>query len=148
MVRSARDFFTPEEQERILRSISEAEQHTSGEVRVHLEMNPGEPALKRAAAVFQRLGMHNTALRNGVLVYLAIRPRQFAIIGDQGIDAVVPEDFWEEIIKAMERDFQEGRICEGVCRAILTAGEQLKHHFPHQAGDINELSNEISFGKD
>ena len=93
----ASDLFTPEERKRIMQAIEAAEMNTSGEIRVHVEVSYDGALLDRAATVFARLGMHKTALRNGVLFYLAVKKRQFAVIGDAGINKVVPPTFWDEI---------------------------------------------------
>jgi uncharacterized membrane protein len=144
----ASDLFTPEERKRIMQSIEVAEMNTSGEVRVHVEVSHSGALLDRAATVFARLGMHKTALRNGVLFYLALKNRQFAVIGDAGINKVVPPTFWDEIRSVIEGHFKNSEFGEGLSKGILMTGEQLKKHFPYNASDLNELPNEISFGKD
>ena len=144
----ASDLFSPEERKRIMQAIEAAEMNTSGEIRVHVEVSYNGALLDRAATVFARLGMHKTALRNGVLFYLAVKKRQFAVIGDAGINKVVPPTFWDEIRSVMEGYFKNSEFGEGLSKGILMTGEQLKKHFPYKTGDINELPNEISFGKD
>jgi uncharacterized membrane protein len=143
----AASFFTKEQQAQILSSVREAEQDTSGEIRVHIETSCKEDVLDRAAWLFDKLGMKKTAERNGVLFYLAISDRKFAIIGDAGINSKVPEGFWDEIKGMLEKNFREGRFTEGLTEGISHAGEHLKAYFPHQKNDINELSDEISFDK-
>lgn len=144
----ARQFFTPEEQQHILDAISEAERNTSGEIRVHLENSCRGNLLDRAAEWFHHLRMHRTERRNGVLFYLAIRDQQFAILGDQGINQVVPADFWDQIKARMQARFRNGEFLEGLQDGIREAGHQLKQHFPYQTNDVNELPNDISFGKE
>jgi len=102
--------------------------------------------LDRAAVVFQTLAMHKTALRNGVLFYLATEDRKFAILGDGGINAVVPEGFWDEVKDTVIVGLAAGNPAEGLASGIRLAGQQLSAHFPLEANDINELSNDISFG--
>jgi uncharacterized membrane protein len=89
--------------------------------------------------------MHKTKLRNGVLFYLAIKDKKFAILGDAGINAAVPGDFWEKIKNYMQEEFRKGNFTEGLCEGIRMAGEQLKSHFPYQSDDVNELPDDISF---
>ncbi len=125
-----------------------AELDTSGEIRVHIENQCSGDVMERAAFVFNRLDMHKTEKRNGILFYLAIHHRKFAIIGDQGINAVVPENYWDRIKANMVEKFAEGDFCNGLTDAILDTGVQLKKHFPYQSNDINELSDEISFGEE
>ena len=144
----ASDLFSPEERKRIMQAIEAAELNTSGEIRVHVEVSYTGALLDRAATVFARLGMHKTALRNGVLFYLAVKKRQFAVIGDAGINKVVPPTFWDEIRSVMEGYFKNSEFGEGLSKGILMTGEQLKKNFPYKTGDLNELPNEISFGKD
>jgi uncharacterized membrane protein len=143
----ASSFFTKEQQAQILSSVREAEMNTSGEVRVHIETSCNEDVLDRAAWVFSKLGMNKTAERNGVLFYLAVNDRKFAIIGDAGINAKVPAGFWNDISLLLQKNFREGKFTEGLSEGILLAGEQLKAHFPYLKNDVNELSDEISFDK-
>ncbi|MEI7490028.1 MAG: TPM domain-containing protein [Bacteroidota bacterium] len=144
---TARDFFSPEQQKAITKAIADAELQTSGEIRVHIENTLKGDVLDRAAYLFRQLSMNKTRLRNGVLIYLAVRSRQFAILGDNGIHKVVPENFWDNIKHRMLLDFRENKFTEGLIAAISAAGEQLKKHFPHLDNDKNELPNDISFGK-
>ena len=142
---NAASFFTKEQQSEILASIREAEKSTSGEIRVHIETRCPEEVLDRTAWIFTKLNMHKTAERNGVLFYLAVSDHKFAIIGDAGINAKVPEGFWDEIREQMEKSFSDGKFTDGLSKGILLAGSQLKNHFLHNKSDVNELSDEISF---
>jgi uncharacterized membrane protein len=143
----ASSFFTKEQQEIILESVKTAEKETSGEIRVHIETSCPEEVLDRAAWVFAKLGMNKTALRNGVLFYLAVADKKFAIIGDAGINTKVPAGFWDGISELLKNNFIEGKFTEGLSSGILMAGEQLKVHFPYSKDDVNELPDEISFDK-
>jgi uncharacterized membrane protein len=144
---SAKSFFTKKQHEDILNVIKQAEFDTSGEIRLHIDNScPGE-VLDRAAYIFKKLDIHNTKLRNGVLFYLAIKHRKFAILGDAGINSVVPANFWDDIKETMLADFKEGKFAEGLCKGIEMAGEHLKKNFPYQKDDVNELPDDISFGK-
>ncbi len=144
---SVENFFTKEEKKQITDAIAEAELNTSGEIRLHVEGRCKIDVLDRAAYVFGKLKMHETALRNGVLFYLAVYDRKFAILGDGGINQVVPDNFWDDIKETMLGYFLEGQYADGLAQGILMAGEQLKANFPHQKDDVNELSDEISFEK-
>jgi uncharacterized membrane protein len=141
----ASSFFTKEQQAQILAAVKEAEKETSGEIRVHIETSFTGDVLDRAAWVFKKLGMHKTAERNGVLFYLATENRKFAIIGDSGIHAKVPEGFWNEISENMANNFREGKFTEGLSGGIILAGKQLQKHFPYRQDDVNELPDDISF---
>lgn len=142
---SARKFFTAEQQQQIVHAISHAESHTSGEIRVHLEDRCQADPVQRATAVFEKLGMHQTALRNGILIYLAVKDHQFAIIGDAGIHEKVSDTFWTDVRDRMLEHFREHRFADGLCAAVQEAGRQLKTYFPRADDDIDEMTNEISF---
>jgi len=148
MGKTAVDFFSKQEKEEIKHAIMNAELDTSGEIRVHIENTFNGDVLDRAAFVFKQLGMNKTELRNGVLIYLAVKNRRFAIIGDSGIHKVVPENYWDSIKAKMLDHFRESRFADGLIEAITSTGRHLKQHFPRQKDDINELTDEISFGKD
>jgi len=141
----AKDFFTKEQEQIIVAAVKQAELNTSGEIRVHIENRCKNDVLDCAAFWFEKLGMHKTELRNGVLFYLAIQDKKFAIIGDVGINIKLNSDFWNEIKEQMKESFRKGLFTEGLSEGIITAGEQLKKHFPHQVDDINELNDDISF---
>ena len=119
-------FFNPEEEERIVKAILLAERHTSGEIRVHLEADCKGDIVKMASKTFKRLGMHKTQARNGVLIFLAPERKAFAIIGDKGINEVVPDNFWEAERDLMTSHFKVGAFADGICAAIEKVGEKLK----------------------
>lgn len=132
------------ENDLIVSAIQKAEMQTSGEIRVHIDQKCASDPVKRAVQVFEKLGMHKTDLRNGVLIYVSFSDRKLAIIGDQGINSVVPADFWMSTKDKMIHHFKENRFADGIIAAITEAGEQLKRFFPYMENDENELSNEIS----
>lgn len=141
-------FFTPEQQQQVIDAIASAELNTSGEIRVHIESICKEDVLDRAAFIFEKLKMHKTKLRTGVLFYLSVDDHKLAILGDSGINSKVPKNFWVEIKNHLVSEFQKNNYADGLSEAIIMAGEQLKTHFPYRADDVNELSNEISYGKE
>lgn len=140
------DFLTSEEEAEIVKAISLAEKNTSGEIRVHIEDHTEKPPLERAQEVFHFLGMDKTSLRNGVLFYVGVADHAFAIIGDEGIDKVVENDFWDCTRDTVIANFKENKYKEGLVAGILKAGERLEQYFPFTDGDKDELSNEISKG--
>jgi len=140
------EFLTAEQELALITSIKVAEKNTSGEIRVHIESTTEEPPLERALEVFRFLNMDATALRNGVLFYIAIESKKFAIIGDEGINAKVPDDFWDEEKELVLSYFKKGDYTTGLELAILEVGKKLKEYFPYQSDDTNELSDEISKG--
>jgi len=144
---NAKNFFSEKDRTSILAAIASAEKNTSGEIRVHIENSFKGEVLDQASYMFKKLGMHRTAQRNGVLIYLALKNRQFAVIGDAGINSRVPDGFWDGVKDLMSGHFREGRFTEGLVSGINLAGIMLKEHFPWQSQDQNELPDEISFGK-
>ncbi len=144
---NVKKFFSKDEQKKVVEAIKQAEKETSGEIRVHLESKCKGDALERAVKMFGKLKMHKTELRNGVIIYLAVQDRKFAIFGDKGINEVVPENFWEDVKEVMKAYFIKSEFVEGLTRGIAMIGEKLKEFFPYQQDDVNELSDEISMGE-
>ena len=140
------DFLTSTQEQEIIEAIKKAEKNTSGEIRVHLEKATENPPFDRALEVFYMLKMDQTELRNGVLFYIAIESKKFAIIGDEAINAKVPDDFWDVEKQVLLSHFSKGEFAQGLIETITRAGEKLKEFFPYQADDTNELSDEISKG--
>jgi len=139
-------FLSKEEEQDIVQAILEAERNTSGEIRVHIEAHTRLEPIERAKEVFRILKMGNTKEENGVLIYLAVNDKRFAIYGDRGIDKVVPDDFWDSTRDAIQAQFKQNNFKQGIIDGILKAGKELQTHFPWQQGDINELSDEVSKG--
>lgn len=139
-------FFTKEQETQITDAIKEAELNCSGEVRVHVDKHCSKNVLDDAAHTFAKLGMHKTELRNGVLFYIAYEDKKFAVIGDVGINTKVPENFWDDVCKVLGENFKTGKFVEGLSIGIKMCGEKLKEFFPYQKDDVNELSDEISYG--
>jgi uncharacterized membrane protein len=140
------DFLTKEEEQAVVDAIGMAEKETSGEIRVHIEKTTSIDAFDRALEVFHLLEMEKTHLKNGVLIYVAIQDKSFVICGDQGINDLVENDFWDTTKEVMVAHFKNGNFKQGLIDGITKAGEQLKRYFPYEEGDTNELSNEISKG--
>ena len=137
--------FNDEEQQRIRTAIEQAERNTSGQIRVCIEKTCSEDVLDRAAKYFYQLDMHKTRLRNGVLIYVATVDRKFAIIGDAGINKVVPDNFWDDTKEKMLDQFKYGNLVEGIVTGLEISGEHLKKFFPHESDGSNELPDDIAF---
>ncbi|OZI08594.1 hypothetical protein BWI93_08170 [Siphonobacter sp. BAB-5385] len=135
------------QQQEIIAAIKQAETRTSGEIRVHIEEKSPSPLdpIARAKEVFAKLEMHKTAQRNAVLFFIALEARKFAIWGDDGINKVVPADFWDTTRDAMRQHFRQDDLVAGLRTGIEMAGKQLKAYFPYQSEDRNELPDDISF---
>ena len=138
------DFLTASEEQEIVEAIRTAESKTSGEIRVHIEKSTEIDTLEHAKEVFHWLKMDNTKEENGVLIYVAVNSRSFAIYGDKGINTVVSDSFWDSTKDSIQNHFIKGNFKEGLIEGVLKAGEQLQKYFPWNHGDENELSNEIS----
>ena len=141
------DFLTKDDEQEIVSAIGIAEKNTSGEIRVHIEKQTSIAPIERAVEVFHQLQMEQTQDRNGVIIYVAVKSKQFAIYGDKGINEKVADDFWDTTKDTIISHFKNGNFKQGLIDGILKAGEQLKTHFPYQDNDTNELSNEISKGE-
>ena len=134
-----------EEDRRIVEAIKQAETNTSGEIKVHIENRCKGNVEERSLAVFNRLKLNETKLHNGVLIYLSVKDHKFAILGDEGINKVVEDGFWNDVKDLMLNFFREGRIAEGLEQGIQRCGEKLKFYFPYQTDDINEIPDDISY---
>lgn len=139
-------FLTADQQQTVVDAVRLAEKDTSGEIRIHIDSRCTGNPVERAEEVFCNLGMYRTERRNGVLIYLACNSKVFAILGDKGINDIVPDNFWDDISLLMGREFREGRFTEGLSQAVRMVGEKLKEFFPYQQNDVNEQPDEISFG--
>ena len=128
---------------RIAASIAEAERQTSGEIRVCVSHRRRDDALNAARRRFQKLGMERTRHRNAVLIFFAPLTQQFAVWGDVGVHARCGADCWQGIVGEMSPLLKEGRFTDAVVLAVQRVGAQLARHFPHEAGDINELPNKV-----
>ena len=139
------NLFNEDEQQQIRDAVAKAEKNTSGEIRICVEKTCKDDVLDRAAKYFYQLDMDKTKLRNGVLIYLATVDRKFAIIGDAGINKMVPVDFWDTTKNEMLEQFKQGNLIEGIVIGITRAGEKLGTFFPCATDDVNEISNDVAF---
>ncbi len=141
----AREFFSPPQAQALEQAIREAELLTSGEIRIHVEDFCDDP-FERGKTVFANLQMDATEEKNGVLFYLAVESRKFAVLGDIGIHERVGQEFWDRIRDAMVTEFKKGDFVAGLKFGVLTAGRELSDYFPRSPNDKNELPDAISFG--
>ena len=134
-----------EEDQRVVEAIRQAERNTSGEIKVHIENRCKGDVEQRSLFIFDKLKLNETQLRNGVLIYLAIKDHKFAILGDKGINDMVEDGFWNDVKDLMLNQFKEGHFAEGLEQGIMRCGEKLKAFFPYQSDDINEIPDDISY---
>jgi uncharacterized membrane protein len=144
-----KDFFTEEEKQQLVDAIQNAEQQTSGEVRIYVESKcKYVDALDRAQEIFFSLKMHETAERNGTLIYVAVKDKQAAVFGDEGIHQKVGQKYWEDEVSKMLLHFKDQKLVDGICLGIHDLGQALKFYFPYNSStDKNELPDEIVFGR-
>ena len=143
---NAKRLLNREEDQRVVDAIRQAERNTSGEIKVHIDNRCRGDVEERSLVVFDKLKLNETKQRNGVLIYLAIKDRKLAIVGDEGINRVVEDGFWNDVKDLMLSCFKEGQFVEGLEQGIHRCGEKLKTYFPYQTDDTNEISDDISYG--
>jgi uncharacterized membrane protein len=140
----AREFLSQLQHDTIVKTIAEAEQKTSGEIRVFISRKEPEDPVAAAQKAFLHLGMDKTKEKNGVLLFFAPRVRKFAIIGDAAVHALCGDEFWKEVAQEISTHFRKGDFTEGVLHGITRAGKLLAEHFPRHPGDKNQLSDDIA----
>jgi len=152
--RWARHVLSDADLDAIVAAVREAESRTSAEIRVHLERRIAHglrrrttDPMERARQVFAALGMHRTAQRSGVLVYLAVEDRKLAIVGDEGIHARVGDDYWNTVRDRMVERLRAGALRGAVVGAVTEVGAALARVFPRRPGDVDELSDDVSLGR-
>jgi uncharacterized membrane protein len=146
---SKKPLFTVAENQLIVEAIQKAEHQTSGEIRVFVESRCRfvDP-LDRAAEVFAGLKMGQTAARNAVLVYVALKDRQLALYGDKGIHEKVGGAFWNDKVKVILSHFNKANYSEGIARVVHEIGIALRSHFPYDKDtDTNELPDDVVYGR-
>jgi uncharacterized membrane protein len=138
------EFLSALDQKRIEKAIENAEKQTSGEIRVHVQRRVVGAEIRAVAEkTFERLGMTKTALRNGVLLFIASEDQRFVVLGDRAINDKVPPGFWDDVLAKLAVCFKAGQFTDGIVEAVGAAGEHLARYFPPIEGDVNELPNAI-----
>ena len=144
-----KEFFSAKDKEQIVQAIRNAERETSGEIRVYVESrNPLVNVMERAAEIFFNLKMQQTDDRNAVLLYIAMKDKELALFGDEGIYKRVGAEYWNNEVKNMISQFSKDNISNGIEQCIQHIGQTLKEKFPYNTTtDRNELPDDIVFGK-
>ena len=132
------------EKKEIMEAIRQTEKHSSGQIRVHLKDRGAGDIFEEAKKTFVRLGMHRTAERNAVLIFVALNNRRFAILGDSGIHEKVGQDFWHHARDAMAHFLTKGELKNALLTGIGSIAVELKTHFPPKNGSVNELPNQVT----
>ena len=143
-----KELLTETEKKQLVQTIREAERLTSGEIRLYVESHcTYVDPIDRAQEIFLQLGMEKTRLSNGVLLYIALKDRQYAIVGDKGIHEKVGNTFWKEKAQIMLTHFRNNEVINGIDACIREIGDTLCTYFPFEAGDENELPDDIVIGR-
>lgn len=142
---ASNELLTEEQEQHVIEAIKKAEKQTSGEIRVHIEHNCDREPLERAARIFHELGMDQTKLENGILIYIASEDHQAAVYAGKGIHEQVEDGFWSDVLNILVEHFKQGAFEKGIEEAVQKVGAKLEELFPYQRGSTNELSNEISY---
>ncbi|HLD69995.1 MAG TPA: TPM domain-containing protein [Candidatus Omnitrophota bacterium] len=140
------NFLDKEDKKKVIEAIRRAENATNGEIRVHLKAKCKDDPMKEARKVFQALAMYHTRERNSVLIFVALKSKRFAIIGDQGIHERVGDSFWNQTRDLMADYFSKGQMRQGIIAGVHSVGEKLGIFFPKTSQDSNELSNRVTEG--
>ncbi|MDR2085239.1 MAG: TPM domain-containing protein [Bacteroidales bacterium] len=139
--------FSKEDIEDIKQAVLNAELDTSGEIRVHIEnICPDDNVMDRATHIFDKLKIYKTVDRNGILFYFAVESKQFAILGDSGINSVIDTGYWDELKDLAVEYFKKGEYADGLINIIGKTGLELKKNFPYKVKDVNELPDDVSLG--
>lgn len=142
------EFFSVEEIASVEKAIEEAEKNTSGEICVHIDKYCSGDPVEKAKLIFELRELHKTKFRNAVLFYLSVEDHKYAIWGDKAINEAVEDGFWDEMSQVMLENFKGKKFVQGLSVAISITGKKLKKYFPYeQKGALNEVTNELSFGK-
>jgi len=133
---------------RIVSAIREAESRSRGEIRVHVAEREVADPRTEAARVFERLGMADTAERNGVLLFVAPASQSITVLGDRAVHERCGEAFWTAVVESVRGEFSAGRFTEGIVAGVRALGDELARHFPRRPGesDLNELPDTVSHG--
>ena len=129
----------------LVEAIQTAEDHSTGEIRIHIDSTTEGNNAEIAFEVFKKLCKDQTAERNAVLFHVNFEQHYLTIIGDAGIHAKVHQNFWDRMHDNITQEFAKGNYFEGLKNAVLETGLELKKHFPITGKNPNELPNEITF---
>ena len=139
----AREFINQLRHDQIVSAIQEAEKKTSGEIRVFVSRKHVADPVRAAQHHFVRMGMEKTREHNGVLIFVAPRAHQFAVIGDSAVHEKCGDEFWTQLASEMSGHFRKSEFTSGIVHAVRKAGELLAQHFPRRPGDTNQLPDDV-----
>lgn len=139
------NYLTDQEMASLVEAIQTAEDHSTGEIRIHIDSNTEGNNAEIAFEVFRRLCKDQTVEKNAVLFHVNFEQKYLTIIGDEGIHAKVNQTFWDQMHDQITTQFSKGNFHDGLKNAVLETGLELKKYFPIKGVNPNELSNEITF---
>ncbi|HPW89158.1 MAG TPA: TPM domain-containing protein [Kaistella chaponensis] len=139
------NFLTDQQMASLVEAIQTAEDHSTGEIRIHIDSNTEGNNAEIAFEVFRRLCKDQTVEKNAVLFHVNFEQKYLTIIGDEGIHAKVNQTFWDQMHDQITTQFSKGNFHDGLKNAVLETGLELKKYFPIKGVNPNELSNEITF---
>lgn len=93
----------------------------------------------RALRAFYEKGLHRTRDENGILIFISLLERKVWILGDRGINAVIPPERWISLASALSSGIRQGQLTEALVGVIAEMGDVLRQHFPSRHDDANEL---------
>ncbi|MCP1660258.1 TPM domain-containing protein [Neisseria perflava] len=145
-------FFPTADLQRISQKIGASEQHHTGQIRFVVESRYPSGAVlgnvhphTRALQWFGELGIWDTELNCGVLVYVSFADRMVEIISDRGINRQVPPGKWQEICDLIREEFRMERYVSGLEQGLSAVDKLLTQYYPRHvrmdAGD--DLSNDV-----
>jgi len=143
--KNPRKFLRPEESALVEQAIARAESCTSAQVKFVITRHCWGDIRDKAWRVFKKLGLYRTAHRNCVLILLVTTNREFCVYGDRGIHEEVGQAHWDDVCDHMARRFKDDALAEGLSEGIALISEHLARYFPHRAGNVNEISNEVDY---
>ena len=141
-----KSFFSQLDHDRMVAAIVEAEQHTSGEIRVYVSHCAVRDVRAAAIRQFHKLGLHQTKHRNAVLMFVAPKSQNFFVVGDEGVHAKGGDTFWQRVAAEMQERFRQARYTDGILHGIGAAGKLLAEHYPRDRADRNELPDSVVEG--
>lgn len=138
-------FLTDQQIASLVEAIQSAEQHSTGEIRVHIDATTDDHIAEKAFNVFKELCKDKTAEKNAVLFHVNFEKKYLTIIGDTGIHKKVHQSYWDRLHDFITSEFAKGHFYQGLKSGILETGLELKKHFPTTGKNHNELPDEITF---
>ncbi len=139
---------TKDELQDLSHQISEIEKKTSAEIRIVVRHKKHWSERKLSARQvaereFRTLGMARTKLGTGILVFILVSERNFELLADRGIIAVLPDEYWTQAAGKLSEHFSKNNFFMGLKTALAEVGEVLESKLPPVPGNQEELPNDV-----